>query len=83
MSWLFDLVVGQVIPNFWPYIVAGLGALLGAFGIYRKGRKDQRARDDREDLKAHGRMNRAETGRNMSDGERRKWLSRFGSRHGD
>ena len=82
MTWLLDLALGAL-PNIWPYILTGFCAVLGAFGIYRKGRKDQRAAGDRADLKAHKRMNDAETGDGMSDDERRKWLRRFGRRHGD
>lgn len=82
MTWLLDLIVGQVLPNFWPYILAAVGAVVGAFGIYRKGRKDQRSANDRADLKTHERMNDAETGDGMSDDQRREWLRRFGRRNG-
>ncbi len=81
--WLLDLLLNQVVPSFWPYILAGIGAVLGAFGIYWKGRKDQMAAGDRADLKAQKRMNDAETGDGMSDDERREWLRRFGRRNGN
>lgn len=82
MGWIVELLDGGL-PSIWPYILMGVTALLGAFGIYRKGRKDQKAAKDRDDLKAHAEMNDAETGAGMSDDERREWLRKFGRRNGN
>lgn len=69
-------LVGTGGPGAWLY---GLVALvLGALGLYTKGRVDSARRRKldkaQDDLEAHGRMNHADTGDDLSDGERRKRL---------
>lgn len=63
-----------------------IAALLAMLGLYAKGRADarQKAALDaaRDDLKAHERMNDAETGIGASDAERIKRLREFADRYG-
>lgn len=59
--------------------LATLLTLVGsAFGLYIKGRADRarkgKMKQDANDLAAHGRMNRANTGEELSDSERRERL---------
>lgn len=69
-------LVGTGGPGAWLY---GLLALvLGALGLYGKGRADSARRQKldqaQDDLAAHQRMNHAETGDDLSDDERRQRL---------
>lgn len=49
---IWDLITG-LLPNAWGYIAAAGAALLGALGIYVKGRRDAKAKADLRDLKAN------------------------------
>lgn len=72
--------------NLWLYIVAAASAIAGAVGLYLKGRSDENARrkvgDLEKEVQTNERINRAETGANLSDDERRKRLHKFAERHG-
>ena len=47
---IWDLVTG-FLPNVWGYVAAAGAALLGALGLYFKGRSDAKAKADLRDLK--------------------------------
>lgn len=68
----------------WAYAIGA--SLAAAWAIYAKGRADQRARevtrDMREDIKAHERINQADTGAGLNDDERRERLREFAAKHG-
>ena len=49
---IWDLISG-LLPNVWGYIAAAGAALLGALGLYFKGRSDAKAKADLRDLKAN------------------------------
>jgi hypothetical protein len=52
MSILWDIVSG-LLPNVWGYLAAAGAAVLGALGIYFKGRSDANAKRDAGDAKAY------------------------------
>ena len=47
---IWDIITG-LLPNAWSYAAAAGAALLGALGLYFKGRSDARAKADLRDLK--------------------------------
>lgn len=47
---IWDLITG-FLPNVWGYVAAAGAALLGALGLYFKGRSDAKAKADLRDLK--------------------------------
>lgn len=80
-----------MIAFIWKLILGGLWkpllAVLGAVGIYAKGRSDAKAKAEnkavKEDLKAHERINEANLGIRASDAERVERLREFAAKHGD
>lgn len=60
---IMDLISG-LLPNVWGYIAAAGAALLGALGLYFKGRSDAKAKADLRDLKGF-----KETTERMHDAE--------------
>ncbi len=74
----------------WKIILGGLWkpilAVLGALGLYVKGRSDAKAKAQskamKEDLKAHERINEADLGIGASDAERVERLREFAAKHG-
>lgn len=83
MSAILDLITGSL----WPYLAAGLAAIVGIVGSYMKGRSDAtakaRVKDLKVDLEAHERMNHADLGADATDDERIDRLRRFAAKHGD
>ena len=81
-----DLLSG-LLPNVWGYLAAAGAALLGALGLYFKGRSDAKAkadlRDLKEDMKANERINEADLGIGASDAERVERLREFAAKHGN
>lgn len=75
----------------WKLILGGLWkpllAVLGAAGLYAKGRSDAKAKAEnkamKEDLEAHERINEADLGIGASDAERVERLRDFAAKHGD
>lgn len=49
---IWDLITG-LLPNVWGYLAAAGAAVLGALGIYFKGRSDANAKRDAGDAKAY------------------------------
>jgi len=49
---MIDIITG-LLPNVWGYVAAAGAALLGAVGLYFKGRRDAKAKADLRDLKAN------------------------------
>lgn len=49
---ILDLISGLV-PNLWGYIAAAGAAIVGALGLYFKGRSDAKRKADLKDLKAN------------------------------
>ena len=49
----------------------------------RTGRRDAEAKQDKEELAAHDRINNADTGAGLSDADRRDWLRDFADKHRD
>lgn len=80
-----------MIAFIWKLILGGLWkpllAVLGALGLYFKGRSDAKAKAEnkamKEDLKAHERINEADLGIGASDAERVERLREFAAKHGD
>lgn len=80
-----------MIAFIWKLILGGLWksllAVLGAVGIYAKGRSDAKAKAEtkamKEDLKAHERINEADLGIGASDAERVERLRDFAAKHGN
>ena len=68
------------------WLAAILAAAAGALAIYLRGSRDQKAKAKGDKLKqevqAHDRINQADTGANLSDGERIDRLREFADRHG-
>ncbi len=68
------------------YAAAILAGVAGAFAIYAKGRADAKAKravqDLKQEIKAHDRINEADTGAGLSDSERIDRLREFADRHG-
>ena len=48
--------LSSIIAPFWPYILAAVGAIAGALGIYAKGRSDAKAKAENADLKNANRI---------------------------
>jgi hypothetical protein len=44
-------IIGSLFASFWPYIIAGLGALATAAGLYFKGRSDAKGKAIVADIK--------------------------------
>jgi hypothetical protein len=78
MSVIWKLIVGGL----WKPILAVLGALV----LYVKGRADAAAKAQskamKEDLKAHERINQADTGAGLDDDQRTERLRGFAAKHG-
>lgn len=80
-----------MIAFIWKLILGGLWkpllAVLGAAGLYFKGRSDAKAkadlRDLKEDMKANERINEADLGIGASDAERVERLREFAAKHGN
>ena len=80
-----------MIAFIWKLILGGLWkpllAVLGAAGLYAKGRADAKAkadlRDLKEDMKANERINEADLGIGASDAERVERLREFAAKHGN
>ena len=49
---VWDLITGLV-PNLWGYVAAAGAAIVGALGLYFKGRSDAKRKADMKDLKAN------------------------------
>lgn len=49
-------ILSSIIASLWPYILAGLGAIATAFGIYAKGRADAKAKAETADLRNANRI---------------------------
>ena len=83
---IWDLISGLV-PNLWGYVAMAGTAILGALGLYFKGRSDAKGKADLKDLKAdikaHERINDADLGIGATDGERIDWLREFAAKHGN
>lgn len=80
-----------MIAFIWKLILGGLWkpilAVLGALGLYVKGRSDAKAKADLRDLKAdakaHERINDADLGIGATDSERVERLRDFAAKHGN
>ena len=80
-----------MIALIWKLILGGLWrpllAVLGAAGLYAKGRADAKAKAEnkamKEDIKAHERINQADLGIGASDAERIERLRDFAAKHGN
>lgn len=44
-------MIAAILSVIWPYLLAGIGAVAAAFGIYTKGRSDAKAKADAKNLK--------------------------------
>jgi hypothetical protein len=79
---IWNLIAGDLLP----YIATGIAALVGAVGLYFKGRADAKAkadkRDMQEELQAHDRITKADTGADLDDAGRVARLREFADRHG-
>jgi hypothetical protein len=66
------------------WLVAGLAAVAGIWGLAKR---DARRGADldaaKQELKAHDRINKADTGAGLSDGDRVKRLRDYAKRHGN
>lgn len=53
----------QLFLQFWPYLAVALGALATLFGVYRKGKRDEHAKNKeaeaKRDAATKGRMDKA------------------------
>ena len=80
-------VILDLLSPFWPYIAAAVGALVlfltGRASGGAKARQRQAEARAEADQQSHERMNHAETGANMSDDDRSKWLRGFAAKHGN
>jgi len=69
------------------WAAAAFGVLMLAFGIYRKGVSDTKAkraaRASRADQQIHERINHANTGSGLDDGQRIDRLRDFAAKHGN
>jgi hypothetical protein len=81
VTWLFAIPARLKL-----WAAAIIAAMAGAMALYAKGRADAKAKRAMQDLtqevKAHDRINKAETGAGLSDGERIDRLREFAARHG-
>ena len=69
---------------FFAAIGAALLAVMGAwFSGKREGKANEKAKEQKKDLDAHGRINEADDGRNLSDEQRRVRLERLGREWGN
>ncbi len=77
MSVIWDLLSGLV-PNLWGYVAAAGAAVLGALGLYLKGRKDAKTKADLRDLKGFKktteRMQDADAAMGDDPAALREWL---------
>ncbi len=77
MTTLLELLTGGG-SSVYAWLATLLTLIGSAFGLYIKGHADRarkgKMKQDANDLAAHGRMNRAETGEGLSDPERRERL---------
>jgi len=46
-------MIAWILAEGWPYIVAFLGVIAGAFGLYTKGRSTEKAKQESRDLRGH------------------------------
>lgn len=74
-----------MIGGFADALFALAALLIGAAVVWitgkRIGRKDEQAKQDKEELAAHDRINNADTGAGLSDADRRKRLRDFADKH--
>lgn len=74
---IWDLITG-FLPNVWGYVAAAGAALLGALGLYFKGRSDAKAKADLRDLKSNAktteRMQDADAAMGDDPAALREWL---------
>lgn len=74
---IWDLITGLV-PNLWGYAAAAGAAVLGALGLYFKGRSDAKAKADLRDLKGFKktteRMQDADAAMGDDPAALREWL---------
>jgi hypothetical protein len=74
---IWDMLTG-LLPNMWGYIAAAGAALLGALGLYFKGRSDAKAKADLRDLKGFKktteRMQDADVAMGDDPSALREWL---------
>lgn len=77
IDFIWDLIPG-LLPNVWGYIAAAGAALLGALGLYFKGRSDAKAKADLRDLKSNAktteRMQDADAAMGDDPAALREWL---------
>jgi len=80
-------ILEAISGGIWPYLAAGVTALIGAGALYFKGRTDARRAVKINKLEAdnaaHKRINEADLGTGTTDRERIKRLRRFDDKHGD
>jgi len=80
-------VILDLLSPFLPYIAAAIGAvvlfLTGRASGRAKARQRQAEAQAKADQQSHERMNHAETGADMSDDDRTKWLHDFAAKHGN
>jgi hypothetical protein len=83
-------MIGALLGDLWPYIIAALGTLATLATAWLVGRKAgaagvkaKRAAQDAEAERAtHARINQADTGTGLSDDERVSRLRDFAAKHG-
>jgi hypothetical protein len=78
-------MISALLGEFWPYIAGAVTLLLGALGIYAKGRSDARHADTAAKAKAAAKstkdMNHADTMRDSDDAARIERLRDFAKRN--
>lgn len=75
-----DHMIGALLSEALPWLVSAVVALAGVWGYAqrRKGREDAAQEAQEKELKAHDRINNADTGGGSTDDERIKRLQRLG-----
>ena len=80
-------MIGALLGDLWPYLIAAATAIAGALGLYFKGRSDantkRKADELKQEVKAHERINEADTGAGLDDDQRRERLRQFAAKHGN
>jgi hypothetical protein len=79
-------MIGALLGDLWPYLIAAVTAIAGALGLYFKGRADAKAKrkadELKQEVKAHERINKADTGAGLDDDQRIDRLREFATKHG-
>ncbi len=80
-------MIGALLGDLWPYLIAAATTIAGALGLYFKGRADAKAKrkadELKQEVKAHERINEADTGAGLDDDQRIDRLREFAAKHGN